>query len=63
MGRAEMLARMDSQELTGWMALLKVHEHEREQADEMARLRAESNDGEVVVHGKPRTEFDYDDED
>jgi hypothetical protein len=53
---------MDSQELTGWEALLYVQRVEQEQAAEEARMRADSDDGEVITFGKARTPFD-DDED
>ena len=44
----EMLARLSSAELTGWLALLSV------QADEaaMQRHRLESGDGNVIVTGR-----------
>ena len=58
-----MLARMDSQELTGFLALMKVHEVEREEAEEKAKQRADSDDGEVITYGTPRTEFDDDEDD
>lgn len=54
---------MDSRELTGWMALIKVHEVEREQQEEAARHKRDSDDGEVIAFGAPRTEFDDDGED
>jgi hypothetical protein len=60
MGRAELLARMDSRELTGFAVLLRVQHEEREEAAEEARHRAESKDGEVVYHNRPT---DSDDED
>lgn len=62
MGRAEMLARMDSRELTGWLTLFRVKDIERQEAEEEARHRRESNDGDVVTYGKPRSEFDEDDD-
>ena len=62
MGRAEMLARMDSKELTGFLTLLKVHAIEREAAEEQAKMRRDSDDGEVIAFGTPRTEFDDDDD-
>lgn len=61
MGRAEMLARMDSQELTGFLALMKVHDDERAEAEERAKLIADSDDGEVIEFNKP-SEEDEDDE-
>lgn len=58
-----MLAQMDSQELTGWQALLKVHEIEHDEAEEAARHRRESDDGDVITFGKPDSEFDDDEDD
>ena len=63
MGRAEMLARMDSRELTGWMALLTVHEAEQREAEEMARFRRESDDGEVIMLNQRPSEFNDDEDD
>jgi len=57
MVRAEMLARMTSQELTAWMALLTVQDEEAE----LARLRASSNDGQVIITGRDDDEDDEDD--
>lgn len=62
MGRAELLARMDSQELTGFLALFKVHEAERDEAEERERHRRDSDDGEVIEFGAPRSVFDDDDD-
>lgn len=53
-----MLARMDSQELTGFLALFKVHEQERDAAEEEAKHQRESDDGHVIAFGKPRGLFD-----
>jgi hypothetical protein len=64
MGRAEMLARMDSQELSGFRALLTLHHYEREEEAERQRLTADSDDGEVKVFGTPPKEWaDDSDED
>lgn len=49
-----MLARMDSRELSGWMALFVVHEQEAKLAKDVA----DSGDGEVYYYG-----LDDDDED
>ena len=57
-----MLALMDSRELSGFYALLRVHEVEQEEAAEAARMKADSDDGEVVTYGRPQREFDDDDE-
>lgn len=57
-----MLALMDSRELTGWIALLKLHEIEREEAEELERMRRESDDGEVIQLNKPPSEFDDEDD-
>jgi hypothetical protein len=53
---------MTSQELTGWMALLMVHQKERAEAEETARYKAGSDDGEVFIYGKREDEWDEDDE-
>ena len=53
-----MLAQMDSVELTGWWALLQVHEEEAEHQRDLA----ESGDGIVTVAGKD-PDRDDDDED
>lgn len=58
MTRAELLARMSSRELSGWLALFQV------QADEAAyaRMVAESSDGQVVIQGRDDDEDDEDGE-
>lgn len=48
MTRAELLARMSSQELSAWWTLYQVEGDERE----YARHVAESGDGEVVISGR-----------
>lgn len=48
MTRDEMIARMSSQELTGWLALFGV---QAEEADYRRDL-ADSGDGEVIVTGR-----------
>jgi hypothetical protein len=57
MTEAEMLARMDSRELTRWWTLYQI------EADEVAeqRHRLDSDDGTVVFHGRDEDE-DGDDE-
>lgn len=47
--------------MSGWLALWKVQEKERERAEEEARHKAESGDGEVIYHGR-RPDDDEDDE-
>lgn len=63
MGRAEMLARMESRELTGWLTLFEVKDIEQREAEEEAKYRRESDDGEVIYHNKPPSEFDDDEDD
>lgn len=53
-----MLASMDSHELSGWLALLKVKEDEREAAETIARMKADSDDGQVIEYNKPLDETD-----
>lgn len=60
--RAELLARTTSQELTGWLALIQVHEEEREEAEDLARHKADSDDGEVIEFNKPPSRFDDEDD-
>lgn len=48
MTRAEMLARMESRELSAWYALYRVRHDEAE----YERHRAESGDGVVVITGR-----------
>ncbi len=62
MSKAEMLERMDSRELTGWMALLTVQKEERDEFEEQQRMKRESDDGEVIAYGKPRSAFDDEDD-
>lgn len=59
MTRDEMLERMPSTELTGWMALMKVHHEEAEERQHIA----ESGDGIVIVSGRDEEFDDEDDED
>lgn len=56
MTRREMLARLDSQELSGWWALFQVHHEESEHA----RHVAESGDGQVFEYGRETDEDDND---
>lgn len=56
MTRAEMLARMTSPELTGWLALSLVRGEEAEHQQDLA----DSGDGIVVEHGREQ-ETDEDD--
>lgn len=54
MTRDELLARMSSRELSGWMALMIVHEEEAEYQRDLAS----SGDGIVKVSGRPDDEDD-----
>lgn len=63
MTRREMLARMDSQELTGWLALAHVQQDEREREEERLKHLQDSDDGEVIELNKPPGRFDEDEDD
>lgn len=58
MTRREMLARMDSRELTEWYALYATRAKEAERA----RHRAESDDGQVIIYGLDDDDDDVDEE-
>lgn len=60
MTRAELLARIDSRELSGWMALFLAQHDEQEEAAERAKHLADSGDGEVIEYNKPRDQDDDD---
>lgn len=51
---------MDSRELTGWLVLAQVQHEEREAEEERQRHIRESDDGEVIYHGKPNDDEDID---
>lgn len=53
---------MDSRELSAFLALFKVHEVEREEAEEREKHRRDSDDGEVIEFGTPRSAFDDEDD-
>ena len=63
MTRAEMLTRLDSRELTAWLALFEVKANEDARADKRRRDLLESGDGVVVEYGRPRDEDDDDEND
>jgi hypothetical protein len=62
MTRAEMLARVDSRELSAWWVLFEVQADEDARRQKTQRDLAESGDGIVIEHGR-RSPDDDDDAD
>lgn len=63
MGRDELIGRLSSSELSAWSVLFGVQDEERAAAEEAARLKATSDDGEVIAYGEMPSQFGEDEDD